>query len=173
VRHPHRCLAGAGGELLWSHHEKIVCIDQTVAFIGGLDLCYGRMDNASHSLVDTETPAVWNGIDYSNARYRDFYEVDKRWDTDIINRNEIPRMPWHDIALRVQGKAAYDIAIHFIELWNHVMNDYVGIQPTAKELIQPVEQRGFTLPTFRTVPKSELSADTPKEESKMTKSEQL
>jgi hypothetical protein len=25
----------------WTHHEKIVCVDQHVAFIGGLDLCFG------------------------------------------------------------------------------------------------------------------------------------
>lgn len=30
---------------MWSHHEKIVVIDQKIAYIGGLDLCYGRYDN--------------------------------------------------------------------------------------------------------------------------------
>ncbi|RLO08964.1 hypothetical protein DYB28_001775, partial [Aphanomyces astaci] len=29
----------------WSHHEKIVCIDQTVAFVGGLDIALGRYNN--------------------------------------------------------------------------------------------------------------------------------
>jgi len=36
VRHPHRSLRG--GQFLWSHHEKIVCIDGHTAFLGGLDL---------------------------------------------------------------------------------------------------------------------------------------
>lgn len=36
VRHPSRSVVG--GEFLWSHHEKIVVIDQNVAFVGGLDL---------------------------------------------------------------------------------------------------------------------------------------
>lgn len=33
---------------LWAHHEKIVCIDQTTAFVGGIDLCYGRWDTSEH-----------------------------------------------------------------------------------------------------------------------------
>jgi phospholipase D1/2 len=36
------------GFLLWSHHEKFVVIDQSVAFIGGIDLCYGRWDDHNH-----------------------------------------------------------------------------------------------------------------------------
>ena len=26
----------------WSHHQKIVVVDQEIAFVGGLDLCIGR-----------------------------------------------------------------------------------------------------------------------------------
>ena len=39
---------------LWSHHEKLVIIDQKIAFMGGLDIGYGRMDNNKHALEDTE-----------------------------------------------------------------------------------------------------------------------
>lgn len=28
--------------LLWSHHEKMCVIDDTIGFMGGLDLCFGR-----------------------------------------------------------------------------------------------------------------------------------
>ena len=54
IRHPHRSVVG--GQFLWSHHEKIVCIDQDIAFIGGLDLCFGRMDTSEHKLTDTHSP---------------------------------------------------------------------------------------------------------------------
>ena len=37
---------------MWSHHEKVVIIDQSIAFGGGIDLCYGRYDDESHRLVD-------------------------------------------------------------------------------------------------------------------------
>jgi len=38
--------------MLWSHHEKMVVVDQSVGFLGGLDLCYGRMDSNDHKLFD-------------------------------------------------------------------------------------------------------------------------
>lgn len=36
----------------WSHHQKTVVVDQELAFVGGLDLCYGRYDDRSHLLTD-------------------------------------------------------------------------------------------------------------------------
>lgn len=41
------------GVLLWAHHEKLVIVDQKFAFFGGIDLCYGRWDDALHRLTDT------------------------------------------------------------------------------------------------------------------------
>ncbi|XP_060912484.1 phospholipase D1 [Labrus mixtus] len=37
---------------LWAHHEKMVAIDQTVAFVGGIDLAFGRWDNSQYRLTD-------------------------------------------------------------------------------------------------------------------------
>ncbi|XP_055342623.1 phospholipase D1-like [Paramacrobiotus metropolitanus] len=37
---------------LWSHHEKTVIIDQKIAFLGGIDLCYGRWDDHLYRLTD-------------------------------------------------------------------------------------------------------------------------
>lgn len=52
-RTDHFPLAATADSFLWAHHEKIVVIDQTVAFVGGIDLCYGRWDNHEHRLTDT------------------------------------------------------------------------------------------------------------------------
>ena len=41
LRHPDRVGADVN-DFLWAHHEKLVVIDQSVAFVGGIDLCYGR-----------------------------------------------------------------------------------------------------------------------------------
>ncbi|KAH7939849.1 hypothetical protein HPB52_018147 [Rhipicephalus sanguineus] len=49
LRHPDHV---TGGILLWAHHEKLVVIDQKFAFLGGLDLCYGRWDDFNHRLTD-------------------------------------------------------------------------------------------------------------------------
>jgi len=43
IRHPDHY--PSGGVFLWSHHEKLVIIDQKVAFVGGIDLCFGRWDD--------------------------------------------------------------------------------------------------------------------------------
>ncbi len=45
--------------------------------MGGLDLCYGRMDNHHHKLLDDEdeNKAYFPGIDYGNARIKDFENV--------------------------------------------------------------------------------------------------
>ena len=37
---------------MWSHHEKMVVIDQAIAYLGGLDLGYGRFDSKMHLLTD-------------------------------------------------------------------------------------------------------------------------
>jgi phospholipase D1/2 len=39
---------------MWSHHEKMVIIDQAIAYMGGLDIGYGRLDSKLHQLTDTE-----------------------------------------------------------------------------------------------------------------------
>lgn len=46
LRHPDH-IPGKG-ILMWAHHEKLVIIDQQIAFAGGLDLCYGRWDDEFH-----------------------------------------------------------------------------------------------------------------------------
>ncbi|XP_061903850.1 phospholipase D1 [Entelurus aequoreus] len=38
--------------VLWAHHEKMVAIDQTVAFVGGIDLAFGRWDDSQYRLTD-------------------------------------------------------------------------------------------------------------------------
>lgn len=45
LRHPDHAKAGV---FLWAHHEKIVVVDQSTAFLGGIDLCYGRWDTHEH-----------------------------------------------------------------------------------------------------------------------------
>ncbi|XP_016523357.1 phospholipase D1-like [Poecilia formosa] len=49
MRHPDHVSSAV---YLWAHHEKIVVIDQSVAFVGGIDLAYGRWDDREHRLTD-------------------------------------------------------------------------------------------------------------------------
>ncbi|XP_077204517.1 phospholipase D1 [Paroedura picta] len=208
---------------LWAHHEKLVVIDQSVAFVGGIDLAYGRWDDDEHRLTDvgsakrinatkstsstnlaspvdqvqppvlspeaqsplklplqensTDPPDLsrmkgvgktrkfarfsiykqlhrhglhhadsvssvdsdshkgsirslktgvgellgetrfWHGKDYCNFVFKDWVQLDKPF-ADFIDRYTTPRMPWHDVASVVHGKAARDVARHFIQRWN-------------------------------------------------------
>lgn len=113
----------------WSHHEKIVCIDQSLAFVGGLDLCFGRYDHSGHPLSDPGGDKLanqtWPGKDYSNPIIKDFVRVNQPFE-DLIDRASQPRMPWHDVHCSVSGPPVQDIAYHFIQRWNFVCskNDY-------------------------------------------------
>uniref|UniRef100_A0A8C2H434 Phospholipase n=1 Tax=Cyprinus carpio TaxID=7962 RepID=A0A8C2H434_CYPCA len=179
IRHPDHMPSTA---LLWAHHEKLVVIDQSLAFLGGIDLAYGRWDDSQHRLTDVgsvrrspqHSPALspslthvrqphvfffffffflifqsfflsvfcsqwlmepfhclmvqsvtelcgetrfWHGKDYCNFILKDWVKLNKPFD-DFIDRYKTPRMPWHDIGVLVHGKAARDIARHFIQRWN-------------------------------------------------------
>src|SRR5688572_22492626 len=94
----------AGGEVLLdervrrggSHHQKLFVVrrgnphDVDVAYEGGIDLCHGRRDDASH-LGDTQRLAM-------SKRYG-------------------PRPPWHDVQLEVHGPAVGDLELTFRERW--------------------------------------------------------
>uniref|UniRef100_A0A8D3D819 Phospholipase n=1 Tax=Scophthalmus maximus TaxID=52904 RepID=A0A8D3D819_SCOMX len=132
MRHPDHVSSAV---YLWAHHEKIVVIDQSVAFVGGIDLAYGRWDDREHRLTDVGSPAdfppfclpdsselfgntrFWHGKDYCNFVHKDWIQLDKPFD-DFIDRHTTPRMPWHDISSVVHGSAARDVARHFIQRWN-------------------------------------------------------
>ena len=93
-RHPLNSL-----DLLWSHHEKLVIIDQIIGYVGGLDLCWGRWDTHQHPLYEepnAEQKYNFPGIDYSNARIRDFDKVENYLVESADRKFEL-RMPWHDV----------------------------------------------------------------------------
>ena len=59
--------AGPTGPLNWSHHDKVVCVDRRVGFVGGLDLGFGRYDTAEHRMTDaSHLRCTWPGKDYYN-----------------------------------------------------------------------------------------------------------
>uniref|UniRef100_A0A0E0C141 Phospholipase n=1 Tax=Oryza meridionalis TaxID=40149 RepID=A0A0E0C141_9ORYZ len=105
------------GIYLWSHHEKIVIVDNQVCYIGGLDLCFGRYDTPEHKVVDVP-PSIWPGKDYYNPRES---EPNSWEDTmkDELDRTKYPRMPWHDVQCALYGPACRDIARHFVQRWNY------------------------------------------------------
>lgn len=52
----------------WAHHEKLLIVDNTVCFLGGIDLCFGRWDTPGHVLTDDHQFSYSNeGIKPSNT----------------------------------------------------------------------------------------------------------
>lgn len=110
----------------WAHHEKFVVIDYQLAFIGGLDLCFGRWDAHQHPLSDVHPSGaaneIWPGQDFNNNRVMDFKNV-QDWKANELSKAEYGRMPWHDVHMGVIGDCVYDIAEHFVLRWNFIKRD--------------------------------------------------
>ena len=97
-------VVAAGGQCLLdmrvrpggSHHQKMVVLrhpgrpELDVAFVGGIDLCHSRRDDASHRGDPQRQPMA--------AVYGD-------------------RPPWHDIQAMIQGPAVGDVEATFRERW--------------------------------------------------------
>ena len=135
---------GLRGTGWWTHHEKVVVVDRSIAFVGGIDLCFGRWDTHKHELTDNypvhpsaaenrqsdrtnegaKMYARWIGKDYGNtfvggSRTRlDLPMV------DYIDRSLVPRMPWHDVACSFTGPPVHDVAKHFIQRYNSVGDEH-------------------------------------------------
>jgi phosphatidylserine/phosphatidylglycerophosphate/cardiolipin synthase-like enzyme len=80
-----------------SHHQKLVIVERPhdpskdEAFVGGIDLCHGRRDDAAHR--GDPQPEEMDGA-YGE------------------------RPPWHDVQAHVRGPAVGDLAATFRERWN-------------------------------------------------------
>lgn len=134
----------------WAHHEKLCIVDYTVAFVGGIDLCFGRWDTPQHTVVDDKLTGfetsdipkdadhcqLWPGKDYSNPRVQDFYALDKPYE-EMYDRSKVPRMPWHDISMQVVGQPARDLARHFVQRWNFILRQRKPTRPTPFLLPPP------------------------------------
>lgn len=127
-------------QFFFAHHEKICIVDHDVAFLGGIDLCFGRWDCPQHPIVDdkptgfemSERPKdaehcqLFPGKDYSNPRVQDFFRLNEPYE-EMYDRSKVPRMPWHDVSMQVVGQPARDLTRHFVQRWNYLRR---GRKPT-------------------------------------------
>jgi phosphatidylserine/phosphatidylglycerophosphate/cardiolipin synthase-like enzyme len=95
-----------------SHHQKLVVVrcpgrpEHDVAFVGGIDLCHSRRDDAAHM-----------------------------GDPQVVRmaRSYGPTPPWHDAQLEVRGPAVAALETVFRERWNDPVNADVD-NPIARVL---------------------------------------
>ncbi|KAI1303241.1 phospholipase D [Xylaria venustula] len=138
-------------QFFYAHHEKLCIVDHDVAFIGGIDLCFGRWDNPQHPISDDrptgmepdddvprdgEHCQLFPGKDYSNPRVLDFFKLDEPY-AEMYDRSRIPRMPWHDISMQVTGQPARDLTRHFVQRWNYLRRERKPTRPTPFLLPPP------------------------------------
>jgi phosphatidylserine/phosphatidylglycerophosphate/cardiolipin synthase-like enzyme/membrane-associated phospholipid phosphatase len=92
-----QCLLDMRVRVLGSHHQKLVVLrhpdrpEADVAFLGGIDLCHGRRDDAEHAGDPQGEPLA-----------------------TVYGR----RPPWHDIQVAVRGPAVGDAEVVFRERWD-------------------------------------------------------
>jgi phospholipase D1/2 len=112
--------------LYWAHHEKLCLVDGRLAFMGGLDLCFGRWDTNAHPIADVHpidvNAGLFPGQDYNNARIYDFNNV-QNYQDNKLNRTISSRMGWSDLSLCIQGPLVEDLRAHFVQRWNFIYNE--------------------------------------------------
>ncbi|KAF2140782.1 uncharacterized protein K452DRAFT_359777 [Aplosporella prunicola CBS 121167] len=117
--------------LYWAHHEKLCLIDGHIAFMGGLDLCYGRWDTNQHSIADAHPgnldDIIFPGQDFNNARIMDFQDV-ANWQNNKLDRTVSSRMGWSDVSLCISGPVVHDLKNHFVQRWNFIYHEKYKIR---------------------------------------------
>jgi phospholipase D1/2 len=119
-------------------------IDEQVAFLGGVDIAYGRYENDNYSVFDHEE--IYTGRDYVNLNW--LSETNGKSDEKVYDRN-FPRMPWHDIHMLCTGVSAIDVASNFIGRWNYTVKSQNGVAllfPLADTTKTPIDHYMQQLP---------------------------
>ena len=94
-----------------SHHQKLICVDRAVAFVGGMDLCTSRWDDRQHSAQnaqrcskegdsphgpyhDVQAYVMGNGVDILRGWFC------KRWERATRKPLELPDGPTGGIEIK-------------------------------------------------------------------------
>lgn len=121
--------------LYWAHHEKLCLIDGQIAFMGGLDLCFGRWDTHQHAISDVHpsniNDTVFPGQDYNNSRVLDFENVSE-WEKNQLDRMTMSRMGWSDISIGLRGPVVEDLRRHFVERWNFIYDAKYQVRQNSR-----------------------------------------
>jgi phosphatidylserine/phosphatidylglycerophosphate/cardiolipin synthase-like enzyme len=113
------CLRDMRVRTLGAHHQKLVVLrhgaDPTrdVAYVGGIDLCRSRRDDAAHR---GDTQALPMAAAYG------------------------PTPAWHDVQVAVQGPAVHDVETTFVERWQDSTPLTLNLGRMLSSLLQGEDQ---------------------------------
>jgi phospholipase D1/2 len=106
------------GSVTYSNHQKFVVIDQRIGFCGGIDLAFNRYEEDNYPILDQQMDKLlFPGKDYVNPTLFEDYSDPVLKDSKI-DRFKIPRMPWRDMQVRLEGDIVLDLAINFSQRWS-------------------------------------------------------
>eukprot|EP00826_Nyctotherus_ovalis_P051542 TRINITY_DN6446_c0_g4_i5.p6 TRINITY_DN6446_c0_g4~~TRINITY_DN6446_c0_g4_i5.p6 ORF type:complete len:134 (+),score=43.96 TRINITY_DN6446_c0_g4_i5:152-553(+) len=116
--------------------------------MGGIDLSFGRADVRQHPLVDFPDEngmVLFPGQDFFNERIADFDKVDDP-EYSPIDRYSQPKLPWHDVAVKIEGPVVKDFVMHFVQYWNHAIFQADGKLKKDRNFIYPVYHETSEVP---------------------------
>lgn len=99
----------------YSHHQKFVVVDGLVAFIGGIDLSYGRWETPEFDIVVDPARFLINDM-YSPCMTRlrplsgkekitiNKFDCAAPYGGKLIEEGCQPRMPWQDVHIKIEGR---------------------------------------------------------------------
>lgn len=134
---------GSGLVQGWTNHQKIVVVDEEVAWVGGLDMCLHRWDTTDHCAFPRP---VFVGKDYYHPLFAGAGDMAKPWeDYPALEERTQPRMGWHDLSFRTRGLPVADVCTNFVQRWNHVVESRADVH--YRVLDPPSEQQAAALAT--------------------------
>ena len=135
LQNPNTGRSGMLEPVFFTHHQKFIIIDGQIAFLGGLDLAYGRWDtNAFDVVIDPKLHVINDAYNEQIGCVRALTDAERaltqkvndrpgfrpsyKNDGKIFNEAYQPRQPWQDVALSIKGPAAFDVFTNFVLRWN-------------------------------------------------------
>ena len=120
-----------------------------MAYLGGIDLCFGRYDTQGHPITDENHLApLFPGKDYYNPCIVANAPLDQPF-VENLDRTRFVRLPWHDVQVQFDGNACAAVAANFAQRWNMVLEEMSisdGTLPLLRQLTwRPTELQGHPI----------------------------
>jgi len=131
-----RNLPDASSNIIFAHHQKFVVVDGSIAFLGGMDLAYGRWETpAFHTVIDPKIHVINDAYNQQIPPARRLTDTENALTVEHEHRPGFrvsftapphealdpltqPRQPWEDVGLKIVGPAVFDVFVNFVLRWN-------------------------------------------------------
>jgi len=135
---------GESLNIFFSHHQKFIVVDGKIAFVGGMDLTYGRWETPNFDvIIDPKIHVINDAYNQQLEPGGQMEQADEMltkpnghrpgfcppygktmsdsWHSrsgPVLDPSFQTRQPWEDVAARIEGPAAFDVFKNFVRRWN-------------------------------------------------------